>query len=134
MGREKAVDNTTVIWWKELKEYKKDNQCCNVLKEGALEEHLKLAFDDLLPIKFSVNYCCQCGNSVNEEYEKRGSGRGDWCCRVMGALSFEKIVFTRAGKEIFTAQITYCFHCGRELKKHSGEGKARNREKDDKSD
>lgn len=134
MRRKKAIDKSTLVWWEELKQHKKDNHCCNVIKEGALEEHLKLAFDDIVPIKFGVNYCCQCGNSLKGTSEKKEEVKEGWCCRVVKALSFEKLLFTRAGKEISTVQIGFCFHCGKELKKHSGEGKTQNREKDDKRD
>ncbi len=132
------MDKSTVVLWKELKQCKTDIWCCNILKEGALEEHLKLAFDDIVPIKFGVNYCCHCGTPVKDGYEKEEAGqeikKEEWCCRVMRALNFEKLVFTRTGKEVSTLQVSHCFHCGKELKKHSGEGKTQNREKDDKRD
>ena len=123
MSDERAVDKETVVWWEELKHYKKDNWCCNILKEGSIEEHLKVEFDDLLPVKFGVNYCCECGSPVKEGLRQRKSGKEDWCCRVMRILRFDRLEFSGAGKETATIQVKYCFHCGKELKKSGTEDK-----------
>lgn len=109
------MDAETWEWWKELEEHEKDRWCCSTLKEGAFEEYLKLEFSSVLPIRFSVNYCCQCGNPIKHGYERNEDGREDWCCRLMHAIGFEWIEFKKADSEISTLRVNYCFHCGRRL-------------------
>lgn len=132
MSNKKIVDRATVTWWKELTQYKIDNWCCNLLKEGAVEEHLKLDFENFVRHNFGVNYCCDCGSSLKEGSVKERPGKEEWCCRVMKNLNLERIEFRRAGKELAPVRINYCFFCGKELKKQNNEGKAPNRERDDK--
>ncbi|MBZ0155557.1 MAG: hypothetical protein K8I29_04990 [Alphaproteobacteria bacterium] len=134
MRNNKSVDRKTIAWWTELDHYKKENGCCTLLKEGAVEEHLKLAFDEIIPVKFGVNYCCQCGSPLKRGFEKRPEGKEDWCCRVMRTLNIEQIEFSGTGRERATTPVTHCFHCGREFKKQSDGGKAQSKEKDDKRD
>jgi hypothetical protein len=116
MGCEASGNTATLKWWEELEHYKKDNWCCSTLKEGAFEEHLKLEFDGILPIKFIVNYCCQCGTPLKEEYERNEDGDRDWCCRLMEAIGFEWLEFEKADREIYTMRVNYCFNCGRRLR------------------
>ena len=134
MKKDRTGEKETVVWWEELKSYKKDNWCCSVLKEGAVEEHLKFEFDDAVPVKFNVNYCCHCGKPVREGFKPKKEGKEDWCCRVMKSLRLEQLEFSGGGKRASTLQASYCFHCGREIRKHSDEGKIHNREEGDKRD
>ena len=123
MKNDRATDKETIVWWEELKRYKKDNWCCNILKEGSIEEHLKVEFEDMLPVKFGVNYCCECGSPVKEGFRPKKTVREDWCCRVMRTLRFDRLEFVRQGKDTFTVQVKYCFHCGRELKRSTSDDK-----------
>lgn len=111
-----VVDRATVKWWEELERHKKDNWCCSTLKEGAFEEHLKLEFDYILPVRFGVYFCCQCGNPIREGYKKSDGAQEDWCCRLMHAVGFEWLEFKSAGNDISTIRVKHCFHCGREIK------------------
>lgn len=132
MSHKKAVDKATVKWWEEFRNHKKDNWCCTLLKESALEEHLKFEFDDIVPVKFDINFCCHCSAPVKEGLAKEKPLKEDWCCRFLRNLNLERIEFRRAGAALSPIQVNYCLFCGRELKKQSDEGKAEKREKDDK--
>ncbi|MEW5747110.1 MAG: hypothetical protein AB1805_16905 [Nitrospirota bacterium] len=116
MGYETVVDRATVKWWEELEQYKKENWCCTTLKEGAFEEHLGLEFSGFLPVRFSVNYCCQCGSPIKEGHEKNEEGSDDWCCRLMRAMGFEWLEFRNAENDISTIRVNHCFHCGRKIR------------------
>lgn len=116
MKYEMILDTETAKWWKELEQYEKDKWCCNTLKEGAFEEQLKLEFEHILPVRFNVNYCCQCGNPIKDGYERNREGHEDWCCRLMRAAGFEWLEFGTAKNEISTMRVNYCFHCGKNLK------------------
>lgn len=118
MEDDKIANSATLEWWEELEHHRKDHWCCSTLKQGAFEEHLKLEFDFVLPVKFCVNYCCQCGDPLREGYERDYTDKEDWCCRLMHSIGFEWLEFEGAGKEIYTLRVTHCFNCGRELKKH----------------
>lgn len=115
-------------WWDELEHYKKEHWCCNTLKEGAFEEQLRFEFDYILPVKFGVNYCCQCGDPIKEGLERNEDGKEDWCCRLMHNIGFEWLEFERAENEIYTMRVNHCFHCGRQLKRSSGMWKIHNHE------
>ncbi|MFZ5996989.1 MAG: hypothetical protein ACOYW7_05820 [Nitrospirota bacterium] len=116
MAYEAVVDRVTQKWWKELKQYKKENWCCNTFKESAFEEFLKLEFDALLPVRFSVNYCCQCGSPMKDGYERNEDEKEDWCCRLMRGIGFEWLEFKSANNEISTMRVNHCLNCGRKLR------------------
>ena len=128
----RAVDTATLEWWEELEHLKKEHWCCNILKEGAFEEHLRLEFDFILPVKFGVNFCCQCGDPIIEGHNKAADEKEDWCCRLMNKLGFEWLEFEGHNKEIYTMRVSHCFNGGRELKKHNGGWKFHNSEDCDK--
>ncbi|MEW5746604.1 MAG: hypothetical protein AB1805_14325 [Nitrospirota bacterium] len=132
MRNKKAVDKATIAWWAELKNYKKDNWCCTLLKESAMEEHFKFEFEDVVRIKFDINFCCHCGSPVREGVTREKDGKEDWCCRLLRNINLERIEFRRAGAALSPVQFNHCFYCGKELKKQNDEGKAERKEKDDK--
>ncbi len=116
MKNDSILDTETAKWWDELEHYKKERWCCSTLKEGAFEEYLKLEFDFILPVRFGVNYCCQCGNPIKEGYERNEDEKEDWCCRLMHAAGFEWLEFKTSKNDIRTMRVNYCFHCGRKLR------------------